>query len=97
MNGDTYGSSVLAALGVVNVFADDADALPGDDARRGGRPRGPTSCWRRPSPTRSPSATSPSSATVAPDVRLVDGQDLFWWGVRTPAAAGAARSGRSAP
>ncbi len=24
--------------------------------------------------------------TVAPDARLVDGQDLFWWGVRTPAA-----------
>jgi hypothetical protein len=25
-------------------------------------------------------------ATVAP-VRFVDGQDLFWWGARTPAAA----------
>jgi hypothetical protein len=23
---------------------------------------------------------------VAPDARLVDGQDLFWWGTRTPAA-----------
>ena len=25
-------------------------------------------------------------AGLAADVRLVDGQDLFWWGVRTPAA-----------
>jgi hypothetical protein len=24
--------------------------------------------------------------TVAPDARLIDGQDLFWWGVRTPTA-----------
>jgi hypothetical protein len=23
---------------------------------------------------------------VAADVRLVDGRDLFWWGVRTPGA-----------
>jgi hypothetical protein len=28
----------------------------------------------------------PLLAEVAPVV-LVDGQDLFWWGVRTPAAA----------
>jgi hypothetical protein len=25
-------------------------------------------------------------AGLADDVRFVDGQDLFWWGVRTPAA-----------
>jgi hypothetical protein len=26
------------------------------------------------------------AAVTGADVRLVDGQDLFWWGIRTPAA-----------
>ena len=61
-------------------------ALPDDDARRRQPPGSPIWCWRRPSPTRSRTATSVELRTVAPDARLVDGQDLFWWGVRTPAA-----------
>ena len=46
---------------------------------------GPT--WSSPprSRTRSGSGTSPSSSRSRPPV-LVDGQDLFWWGVRTPSA-----------
>jgi hypothetical protein len=30
-------------------------------------------------------------AGLAADVRLVDGQDLFWWGVRTAGAIGRLR------
>jgi ABC-type Fe3+-hydroxamate transport system substrate-binding protein len=82
--GGTYGSSLLAALGVANVFADAATRYPTvtlDDARA-----------RRPDVVLAPSEPYPfrerhvaELATVAP-VTLVNGQDLFWWGVRTPAA-----------
>lgn len=82
--GGTYGSSLLAALGVANVFADAAARYPTvtlDEARD-----------RRPDVVLAPSEPYPfrerhvaELATVAP-VTLVDGQDLFWWGARTPAA-----------
>ncbi|HEX8804177.1 MAG TPA: helical backbone metal receptor [Acidimicrobiales bacterium] len=90
LSGGTYGSSLLAALGVDNVFADAADRYPTvtlDDARA-----------RRPDVVLAPSEPYPfrerhvaTLAEVAPVV-LVDGQDLFWWGVRTPAAAARLRA-----
>jgi ABC-type Fe3+-hydroxamate transport system substrate-binding protein len=83
--GGTYGSSLLAAIGVDNVFADADDRYPTvtlEVARD-----------RRPDVVLAPSEPYPFGerhipllAEVAPVV-LVDGQDLFWWGVRTPAAA----------
>ena len=83
--GGTYGSSLLASVGVDNVFADADDRYPTvtlEDARA-----------RRPDVVLAPSEPYPFRerhvpllAEVAPVV-LVDGQDLFWWGVRTPAAA----------
>jgi ABC-type Fe3+-hydroxamate transport system substrate-binding protein len=83
--GGTYGSSLLASLGVDNVFADADDRYPTvtlEEARA-----------RRPDLVLAPSEPYPFRerhvpllADVAPVV-LVDGQDLFWWGVRTPAAA----------
>jgi ABC-type Fe3+-hydroxamate transport system substrate-binding protein len=83
--GGTYGSSLLASIGVDNVFADADDRYPTvtlEDARA-----------RRPDVVLAPSEPYPFRerhvpllADVAPVV-LVDGQDLFWWGVRTPAAA----------
>lgn len=83
--GGTYGSSLLASIGVDNVFADADDRYPTvtlEDARA-----------RRPDVVLAPSEPYPFRerhvpllAEVAPVV-LVDGQDLFWWGVRTPAAA----------
>jgi ABC-type Fe3+-hydroxamate transport system substrate-binding protein len=83
--GGTYGSSLLASLGVDNVFADADDRYPTvtlEEARA-----------RRPDLVLAPSEPYPFRerhvpllAEVAPVV-LVDGQDLFWWGVRTPAAA----------
>jgi ABC-type Fe3+-hydroxamate transport system substrate-binding protein len=80
----TYGSSLLSAIAVDNVFADAAERYPTvtlDEARA-----------RAPDVVLAPSEPYPfrerhvdQLSEVAPVV-LVDGQDLFWWGVRTPAA-----------
>jgi ABC-type Fe3+-hydroxamate transport system substrate-binding protein len=80
----TYGSSLLAALGVGNVFAEAAVDYPVvtlDEA---------AAC--RPDAVLVPSEPYEFSddhlaelRRVAPTVR-VDGQDLFWWGARTPDA-----------
>jgi hypothetical protein len=96
LNGDTYGSSLLALLGVANVYGGDAERYPsiGDlDEVRG----------RRPDVVLAPSEPYPFAErhraeleTVAP-VTFVDGQDLFWWGVRTPAAIERLRSSIEAP
>jgi ABC-type Fe3+-hydroxamate transport system substrate-binding protein len=84
LSGGTYGSSLLAALGVTNVFAD-ADARYPEVTLESARAA-------RPDVVLAPSEPYPfrerhveELATVAPVV-LVDGQDLFWWGVRTEAA-----------
>lgn len=82
--GDTYGSSVLEAIGVTNVFAGAADRYPEVTMAE--------AAAARPDVVLAPSepyAFRPrhleALAEVAPVVP-VDGQDLFWWGVRTPAA-----------
>jgi ABC-type Fe3+-hydroxamate transport system substrate-binding protein len=84
INGDTYGSSLLEAIGVGNVFGGAPARYPEitlDDVRA-----------RQPDVVLAPSEPYPFSqrheaelATIAP-VRFIDGRDLFWWGVRTPAA-----------
>lgn len=84
MSGRTYGSSLLASIGVANVFAESTDRYPTvtlEEARE-----------RRPDVVLAPSEPYPFAerhvpllAEVAPVV-LVDGQDLFWWGARTAAA-----------
>lgn len=80
----TYGSSLLARAGVGNVFATSEQRYPEvtlDEARA-----------LTPDIVIAPSEPYPFSSrhraeleTVAPVV-FVDGKDLFWWGVRTPAA-----------
>jgi ABC-type Fe3+-hydroxamate transport system substrate-binding protein len=78
----TYGSSLLAALGVDNVFSGHAyPEVSLDDARTA-----------QPDVVLAPSEPYPFSErhraeleSVAP-VCFVDGKDLFWWGVRTRAA-----------
>ncbi len=87
VNGRTYGGSLLAHLGIDNVFADDEATYPVvevDDVRR-----------RSPELVLLPSEPYPFAerhldavATTFPGARplLIDGKDLFWWGVRTPAA-----------
>ena len=93
MNATTYGSSVLDALGVRNVFGPDGVDEPGDAARY------PTvtldeAAARRPDLVLAPSEPYAwktqhlaELSEVAPVVE-VDGQDLFWWGARTQAAIG---------
>jgi ABC-type Fe3+-hydroxamate transport system substrate-binding protein len=84
LNDDTYGASVLAALGLANAYGDATDRYPtttlAEAAARGA------------DVVVAPSEPYPFGprhvdelAAVAPVV-LVDGQDLFWWGVRTPGA-----------
>ena len=82
MNADTYGSSVLAHLGVANVFATVAERYPEvalDDMSDVDVVLAPTEPY--PFGTRHEAELR----TVAP-VIFVDGKDLFWWGVRTPGA-----------
>jgi ABC-type Fe3+-hydroxamate transport system substrate-binding protein len=85
LSADTYGSSLLAAVGVANVFATDTDRYPATTLDRAAE--------HRPDVVLAPSEPYPFGPrhrreleAVAP-VILVDGQDLFWWGVRTPGAA----------
>jgi ABC-type Fe3+-hydroxamate transport system substrate-binding protein len=81
---DTYGSSVLAAIGVANVFAGAADRYPEvdlDAARAAGADI--VVAPSEPYPFRERHVAELSA--VAPVV-LVDGRDLFWWGIRTPGA-----------
>lgn len=85
--GGTYGSSLLARLGVANVF--------GAAERRYPEVTLEEAAALAPDVVLAPSEPYPfaarhvaelaSVAPVAP-VTLVDGQDLFWWGSRTPAA-----------
>ena len=87
-NADTYGSSLLDLLGVDNVFADSNERYPEatleDIAARGADlvllPDEPYAFRER-------HLQEVAAAVAHADVRLVDGRDLFWWGVRTPAAA----------
>jgi ABC-type hemin transport system substrate-binding protein len=85
---DTYGASLLAALGVANVVAE-----LGPSTQRYPEVELAAVTALEPDLVLAPSepyAFRPKHvaelAGVAP-VLEVDGQDLFWWGVRTPAAA----------
>jgi ABC-type Fe3+-hydroxamate transport system substrate-binding protein len=80
----TYGSSLLASVGVANVFADATTRYPTvtlDEVRA-----------RRPDVVLAPSEPYPFAERHVPlfdevaPVILVDGQDLFWWGARTAGA-----------
>lgn len=79
----TYGSSLLGALGVENVFAGDGPYPTVTLAEAAGR---------RPDVVLAPSEPYPFSARQLPELEpvaptvLVDGRDLFWWGWRTRAA-----------
>jgi len=81
ISGDTYGSSVLARLGIGNAFAAHATRFPEIELDT-----------VRADVVLAPSEPYPFSErfraeleVVAPVV-FVDGRDLFWWGSRTPAA-----------
>jgi ABC-type Fe3+-hydroxamate transport system substrate-binding protein len=84
LNGDTYGSSLLAAVGAVNVFASAAERYPTITLDAAAR-LSPDVVLAPSEPYPFRDRHVPELEQVAP-VELVDGRDLFWWGSRTPAA-----------
>lgn len=80
----TYGSSLLAALGLTNVFADASVTYPEmtlDEAIA----LAPDAVLVPSEPYDFREEHLAELESVAPAIR-VDGQDLFWWGARAPAA-----------
>ena len=86
--GDTYGASLLDLLGVGNVFADAFERYPEVSLEE--------VAARAPNLVILPSepyAFGPEHAREIGHelgrvpIAFVDGRDLFWWGIRTPAAA----------
>lgn len=85
--GDTYGSSLLALLGWDNVFADALERYPTTTLEEAAA-RQPDAALlpTEPYPFKERHAAEVSAAVEGAPVRIVDGQDLFWWGARTPGA-----------
>lgn len=86
-SGDTYGSSLLSFLGVENVFADAADRYP--EVRIAAvRDRHPDVVLlpTEPYPFAERHVETVAEAFPGVSVALIDGRDLFWWGIRTPRA-----------
>jgi ABC-type Fe3+-hydroxamate transport system substrate-binding protein len=85
---DTYGSSLLNHLGTANVFADASERYPEvaltDVARRA-----PDVVLLPSEPYAFNEQHGDEVRAAIPGITIeyVDGRDLFWWGVRTPAAA----------
>lgn len=78
----TYGTSLLSALGIENVFADEPYPTVTLEEATDHRP-GVVLAPSEPYPfTR---RQLPELESVAPTV-FVDGKDLFWWGARTAGA-----------
>lgn len=86
VNGSTYGSSMLAAAGVDNVWAGAADAYPVTSLDVAVAAC-PDVVFAPSEPYAFTQRHRAELEQVAP-VMFVDGKDLFWWGVRTGAALG---------
>lgn len=84
LGGDTYGSSVLERLGVANAYADADERYP-TTTLEAAAAAGPDVVLAPSEPYPFRERHRAELGAVAPVV-LVDGQDLFWWGHRTPAA-----------
>jgi ABC-type Fe3+-hydroxamate transport system substrate-binding protein len=88
MNGDTYGSSLLALLGIDNAFAGDDDRYPEVTLEEvGARRPGVVLLPSEPYPFKDRHVAEVATALPDADTMLMDGRDLFWWGIRTTAAA----------
>jgi hypothetical protein len=94
---DTYGSSLLDLLGVGNVFDDSLERYPEVTLTE--------VAARAPNLVILPSEPYAFGERHVREVRdevpgvpiaLVDGRDLFWWGIRTPDAAARLRSALAA-
>lgn len=84
---DTYGSSLLAHVGIANVYADAGERYPEVELDGVAR-RAPDLALLPSEPYEFTAAHVPEVQAALPDARvaLVDGRDLFWWGIRTPVA-----------
>lgn len=84
VSGLTYGSDLLAAAGFDNVFADRDDPYPAADIAEA-RAESPDLVLAPSEPYPFAERHRAELESVARAV-LVDGRDVFWWGVRTPGA-----------
>ena len=91
---DTYGSSLLDVLGVNNVFADSLERYPEVTlAEVAARAPNLIVLPSEPYEFGPEHASEIGREVTGVPIVFVDGRDLFWWGVRTPAAG--ARLARS--
>jgi ABC-type Fe3+-hydroxamate transport system substrate-binding protein len=101
MAADTFGSSLLELLGWDNIFAGAASRYP-EVTLEEAAAAGPDVVLLPSEPYEFKDRHVPEVAGALPGARvlLVDGHDLFWWGIRTPGAverlAGVLRSGGDA-
>jgi ABC-type Fe3+-hydroxamate transport system substrate-binding protein len=87
MSAATYGSSLLELLGWTNVYADHAVRYP-EVTLEEVAAREPEAVLlpSEPYPFKVRHVAEVAAALPGARVLLVDGQDLFWWGIRTPGA-----------
>lgn len=93
LNRDTYGSSLLERIGVGNVFAEEPQRYPEvtiDDVVA----RAPDLVLLPDEPYRFTERHAREMRAALPGARVmvVDGRDLFWWGIRTADAAARLRA-----
>ena len=83
---DTYGSTLLTRLGVVNVCAPSPNRYPEVTLEEIAAAQPDVALLpSEPYPFADRHRAEIEAAIGAPTV-LIDGADLFWWGVRTPGA-----------
>ena len=87
MRADTYGASVLALLGWETAVADSPDRYPETSLPELGALEPEVVLLPdEPYPFADRHVAEVDAAFPTARVALVDGQDLFWWGIRTPGA-----------
>jgi ABC-type Fe3+-hydroxamate transport system substrate-binding protein len=85
--GDTYGSSLLQLLGYFNVFTGQGVRYPVVElAEAAGRKPDLVLLPTEPYPFKERHLAEVAEGVPDAEVTIVDGQDLFWWGIRTPGA-----------
>jgi len=85
---DTYGSSLLDVLGVANVFSDSLERYPEVTlAEVAARAPNLIVLPSEPYEFGPGHAVEVEREVGGVPIVFVDGRDLFWWGIRTPAAA----------
>jgi ABC-type hemin transport system substrate-binding protein len=87
MSTNTYGSSLLSILGWKNAVVGTEDRYPaGSLEQMAGFAPDLVLLPNEPYPFADRHVAEVEAGVPTARVALVDGQDLFWWGIRTPAA-----------